>query len=336
MAKRRMIQYNLVKNAVSAYFAAIEIHNKPNIAYRYETVTLLLMNAWELVLKAYIKKYLRKERSIFEKDKHTISFDKALGYVSEHIQSKKPKSFMATRENLLAVEDYRNNVAHFYCDDLQPCIFTLVSRCALNFVDFLRSYFSRDIIAEEGLFIMPLGFKLPFNPEEFLAKTAPAYTSSVVAKQFIDRIVNTISSLNEAGVEESIVLGFDVYLQTVKKPENSDLLMKITSKDTAGVKVTSIKSVRLSNDPNAQAVKLDDSAFLAMYPHTYKDVADWCKDNIKAFQQGKKFNSIMKAVKENTEFSSTRRLNPRSKSSSAQTFYTEAALSEIKRQFEQT
>ena len=47
MAKRKMVQGNLVKNSVAAYFAAIEIHNKPNIAYRYETMTLLIINAWE-------------------------------------------------------------------------------------------------------------------------------------------------------------------------------------------------------------------------------------------------------------------------------------------------
>lgn len=333
MAKRRMVQYNLIKNAASAYFAAIEIHNKPNIAYRYETVTLLLMNAWELALKAYIKKNMRGKRSIFEKSDHTISFDKALDYVTEHINANKAKPFMAIKENLIAIEEYRNNVAHFYCEDLQPCIFTLVSRCALNFVEFLRTHFNRDIIAEDGLFIMPLGFKLPFNPDEFLSKTSPAYTSSTEARRFIDRIVGIISSLKEEGVEDSIVLGFDVYLQTVKKPENSDLLMKITSKDLAGVKISSVKSVRLSNDPSAQAVKLDDSAFLAMYPYTYKDVAEWCKTNVTDFQQGKKFNAIMKTIKENMEFASTRRLNPRSKSSSAQTFYTEAALSEIKQKF---
>jgi hypothetical protein len=42
MAKRKMIQYNLIQNSIAAYFAAIEIHNKPNIPYRYETTTLLL------------------------------------------------------------------------------------------------------------------------------------------------------------------------------------------------------------------------------------------------------------------------------------------------------
>jgi len=41
-----MIQSNLVNNSIAAYFAAIEIHNKPNISYRYETVTLFMINAW--------------------------------------------------------------------------------------------------------------------------------------------------------------------------------------------------------------------------------------------------------------------------------------------------
>ena len=45
MAKRRMVQHNLIKNSIAAYFAAAEFHNKPGIPYRYETVTLLIMNA---------------------------------------------------------------------------------------------------------------------------------------------------------------------------------------------------------------------------------------------------------------------------------------------------
>ena len=89
MAKRKMVYNNLVKNSISAYFAAVELHNKPNIAYRYETVTLLMMNAWELALKAYVKKNI-KNRSIFTEDGHTITIEKALSYTTEHINSKKP------------------------------------------------------------------------------------------------------------------------------------------------------------------------------------------------------------------------------------------------------
>jgi hypothetical protein len=333
ITKRKMVQYNLLKNAISAYFASIELHNKPNIAYRYETVTLLLMNAWELALKAYIKKNLRGKRSIFQDNGHTIVFTKALEFVYEDINSIKPKSFTAVKENLNAIADYRNDVAHFYCEELMPCIFTLISRCALNFVDFISTYFNRNIIEEEGLFIMPLGFKLPFNPEEFLSKVSPAYSSSSEAKRFIDKIVRIISSLKDAGIEESIVLGFDVYLQTVKKLQNSDLLAKITSQEDANVVLSTVKTVRFSDDPNAQPVKIDEDALFLKYPILYKNVRAWCKENIPGFKCGEKFNSIMRTIKENTQFATTRKLNPKNKSSAAQTFYSEAAFAEIKRIF---
>lgn len=44
MAKRKMIQNNLLKNSISTYFEDIEIHNKLDFSYRYEITTLLLMN----------------------------------------------------------------------------------------------------------------------------------------------------------------------------------------------------------------------------------------------------------------------------------------------------
>lgn len=135
MAKRKMIQSNLLKNSIAAYFAAIEIHNKPNISYRYETTALLLMNAWELVLKAFVKKYI-KSKNIFTKDGHTISIDKALDYTEEYINTLEPKAFNAIKENLFLIEGYRNNIVHYYSEQLEPYIFMLTAKAALNYVDF--------------------------------------------------------------------------------------------------------------------------------------------------------------------------------------------------------
>ena len=83
---KKQVLFNLKKNAYSAFSSAIEIHNKPNIEYRYENVTILLLNAWELILKAFVRKYTRK--SIFKANDYTISIDEAIGITKRYLIEK--------------------------------------------------------------------------------------------------------------------------------------------------------------------------------------------------------------------------------------------------------
>lgn len=46
MRKRKSpIAKSLLNNSVSAMISTIELHNKPEIKYRYETVVILLLNS---------------------------------------------------------------------------------------------------------------------------------------------------------------------------------------------------------------------------------------------------------------------------------------------------
>ena len=45
-----------VEKSVGAALSAIEIYNKPDFKYREETFAILMINAWELLLKARIIK----------------------------------------------------------------------------------------------------------------------------------------------------------------------------------------------------------------------------------------------------------------------------------------
>lgn len=333
MSKRKMVQNNLLKNSIAAYFAAIEIHNKPNFSYRYETTTLLLMNAWELVLKAYVKKYI-KNKNIFTKDGHTISIDKAIDYTEEYINTLEPKSFTAIKENLILIEKYRNNIVHYYNEQLEPYIFMLTAKAALNYVDFLKKYFSKDILADDGLFILPLGFKLPFKPEDFLTQKAANYISSKESREFISSMVKVITNLNDEGVEDTIVVGFDIYLENVKRMKNSDLLVAITSIDAADANFAKINRIQLSDDPNAQKVNLSDDEIVKIYPYTYREICERCRAEIPNFKQGKKFNSIMSSLKGNNAFAYTRKLNPQKAKSTKTVLYSPKIIDEIKHQYE--
>ena len=50
----------LLSNSRAAMLAAIEIYNKPLFTYRDECFAILLINAWELLLKAILSKNKQK------------------------------------------------------------------------------------------------------------------------------------------------------------------------------------------------------------------------------------------------------------------------------------
>jgi hypothetical protein len=62
---------HLLQNAQAAMLAAIEIYNKPRFAYRDECFSILLLNAWELILKALISK---NRKSIYYPKKRTEAY----------------------------------------------------------------------------------------------------------------------------------------------------------------------------------------------------------------------------------------------------------------------
>jgi hypothetical protein len=292
-----------------------------------------MLNAWELALKAYIRKYM-KTRSLFDENNRTIPFGKALSYVNEHINAKEPKSFIAVNKNLSQIERYRNNVAHYYNEQLTPYILMLVARCAVNFVDFVKIRFGKDIMTNEELYIMPIGFKLPFQPSEFLSRNAAAYTSSRESKEFIESILAITADLKSQGIEESIVLGFDVYLESIKKVKNSDLLVAITTSEEADTKFAKITHLQLSDDPTAQIFNMSDEQFREIWKYSYYEVVNWSKQNIMGFKQGNSFNSIMKSLKSDIKCVYKRRLDNRNPKSASQEFYTDYALKRLKGEYE--
>jgi hypothetical protein len=308
MIRRKMVQSNLFRNSTSAYMAAIELHNKPNFNYRYETVSLLIINAWELILKSFIRKFI-KNKSIYKDAEHTISLDKAILYVDEYINANiKQHEFTATKENIKLIESYRNDVAHCYNEAIEPIIFSIIAKNSLDYVEFVKRYFNKDIVAQDGLFILPLGFKLPFNPEYFLSNKYSNYQNPYEVIKFIDKVVNVVSSLKEDGIEDSIVLGFNIYLDSVKKIENSDLLVAITNIQEADVNFAQIKKIQITNDTSATKVVISDEELFEQYPLVYVDIRVKCKTRYTNCIINSEFTKIMEKIREIPELSIGRKL----------------------------
>ena len=74
----------LTDNSLAAMLSAVEVYNKPQMTYRDEVTVMLVVNAWELALKATLR---QKNRSIFYPKRRgeryrSIAIDDALGRVN--------------------------------------------------------------------------------------------------------------------------------------------------------------------------------------------------------------------------------------------------------------
>ena len=323
MARGKSVTKLLLDASQAALFAGIEIHNKPHIAFRYPTATILINNAWELALKAYIYKFIGK-RLIYEKGgKHTIGFTKALNLVKEDINKEDgDKKILAVSKNLESLNDYRNTQAHFFDERLNPVIFMLMSKAVLNYDAFLKKYFNKDITKDDNLIILPVGMKLPFDPIDYLKQDY-----GVAHNEFVNQVVQNFRELDAAGVQESIVIGFDVYANRVKDAKNADIIAALERSSDA---VALRKVYRETNDPKAPEVRIAPD----FPPLQYSDIRAKAKERKPNIKFDQNFHDAMKKIQKNTSLCRSNYLDPYKKSGAEKKFYELAAVDVVIEEYE--
>lgn len=252
MKRRSPIALSLAKSSKSAMMAAIEIHNKPQISYRYEIVVLLLINAWELLLKAYIYKNLKDVR-LFNDDGTTKPFPECVACVFSNLE----KNYLPVKENIELLYEYRNKIAHFYTGILDPVIFMLVKKSVFFFKQFLNQFFKIDLARESNLYLLPIGFKPLYTPVDYLSKHSAAEEHPTLIRSFIDNILQVSERLHEAGLEESIIADFSMGIINVKRIKNADIIVALTQGSEDGSRSVVIrKKVEVvdADDPHQSKV----------------------------------------------------------------------------------
>lgn len=323
MSRGKSITKLLLDSSQAALFAGIEIHNKPHIAFRYSTATILIVNAWELALKAYVYKYIGKKQ-IYENDGiHTKSFSKILILTRDHINGQeKNKKFQAVYDNLNLLSEYRNSNVHFIEGKLDPVIFMLMSKAVLNYDVFVKKYFNKDITKNDNLIILPVGMKLPFDPIDYLKQNFAG-----AQNDFVNAVIQSIRELDGAGVEDSIVVGFSLITDKVKNIKNADIIAALTNEDGA---VPLQRAIRYTDDPNAPEMRVKPN----LPPLRYADLQAKLKEKKPTIKFGKVFYAALKIIKANKNYCQSNYLDPENKSSTKKDFYTHEAVDALLTEYE--
>lgn len=271
MKRRPPIAKSLVKNSIAAIFAAIEIHNKPIFSYRYEVAVLLFINAWELLLKAYLYKYQKKVK-LFDKDNNSKPFSECVRCVTSNLD----KNYKVLEENLVQIYKYRNEIAHFHIEDLDLIAFSLLYKNLLLYKKFILTFFNKDITLESDLILLPIGFKKPFSPIDFLSNNSFISKASKYVKDFIGDMIASTAKLSAEGIQESIFVEFNMNLINEKRTKNADIIAGINNEKKPALNFlikNIIKRPTLSDDAKATLVK--SNSFTVSPTTEQEEISSW-------------------------------------------------------------
>jgi hypothetical protein len=165
----KAVYKQLIDKSIAAAIAAIEVYNKPDFQYREESFVILLVNAWELLLKAKILKdgrnrinslyvYTGKNNRQIKRSRtgnpFTIDFYSAI---------QKLNIDPVVKENLQSLVEIRDTAVHFHNDDgIRYLVFTLGAAALRNYQYLAKTWF-RKSLASYHFYILPIGFAHSFK-----------------------------------------------------------------------------------------------------------------------------------------------------------------------------
>ncbi len=240
---------NLLGNAKAAMIAAIEIYNKPAFHYRDECVVILLLNAWELILKAALSK---NRKSIFYPKKRkqpyrTLSWQDALSKCGPLF----PKDIdqLPVQRNLELLGTYRDNAVHFYnAEGFGVVVYALAQTCIKNFRDVMEGIFNHQLEAEITWQLLPLGIQPPVDVVSYISGTGlKGPTNNSAVRQFLAQLAKAAQEVKEAGKDNGrLMTVFNIKLESVKKVGDADVVVGVQKADGTDGPLAIIKT----QDPN--------------------------------------------------------------------------------------
>lgn len=319
----------LVDRSIDACIAAIEIYNKPDFRYREEAFAILMLNAWELLLKARVmKENGDKPRSIevwdpvpkktgsrrgprrqpkLNRSGNTLTIDvsRATGlvhsYASDNIDA-------ACMENLNLLMEIRDNCIHLteVRPGLAKRIHDVGSASLRNFVRAAQRWFTVDL-RRFNFYLMPLAFQSPADVIADLMRTqAPA------ARKLLEYIAAAEAQHPSNDEREfNVTMGIELRFVRSQSPEAIPVRLGKT-----GIEV-----------------QLSEADIRSKWPLRYDTLTKTLRDRYVDFLANDKYHKARRPLEQDLRFCYVRRLDPERPGSGALRLYSAAIVPEFDKHY---
>jgi hypothetical protein len=316
----------LAEKSVQAAVAAIEVYNKPDFKFREESFSLLMVNAWELLVKAkWVADHGDDIESLYEHEKggdkgawrlNRCGNPITIGLVYLIRKMLEDKDSGLTRpchDNILALLEIRDNSAHFVNKDLNfgRRILEAGTASLRNYLHLSAHWFGVDF-ARYNFFLMPISFYHGF--EAVVPQSVNPYPQQMEnLLKYLD-FLETEASAEEADHPEHY---FSVRIET----------SLVRSKDATSF------PFRRTDDPNAPEVRVTEEDILKTFPWNYRDLTGQLRRRYANFVENREYHKLRKQIEQEAKLSIVRTLDPRNPKSARQRFYNPNILGEFDKHY---
>ncbi|OGS04511.1 MAG: hypothetical protein A3G41_03865 [Elusimicrobia bacterium RIFCSPLOWO2_12_FULL_59_9] len=236
----------LIRNSIDAALASIEIYNKPNFPYREQIFTILIINAWELLLKAkIIKDNGDQVTSIYALDGQGKPKTNRTGnpLTIELITAmRKLEMNQIVAENLTMLIDIRDTAIHYYHDDsIRYLTYTLGVASLRNYQKLVHEWFGKGLL-DYNFYILPLAFAYDFKTLSLLQlEKKPEAISNVM------KVAAACQSAQKEGADYYFICEVATEVKTAKSfvsGTGADFTTAVDQEDPKG-KTVVVKTQRL-------------------------------------------------------------------------------------------
>jgi Protein of unknown function (DUF3644) len=306
----------LLEKSISAMISAIDVYNKPNHQYREESFCILVLNAWELLLKARLlhnarnklssiqeyewrqrqngalssKRYLKRNRS---GNPQTITLGRSIAVLDSVAEDRLPN---VVKSNLDGLIEIRDNAIHFINEApvLTKRVHELATACLSNYVNLVKRWFDDDL-SRYNFFLMPIGFiKAPTS--------ASALTLTQNEKNLLKYLVSLDQETTGAGDDDFYVsLRIDLSFHRHK--------------------VAGAVPVQVTTDPSATKVILSEEDIRQQSPWDYNELTKRLSSRYSDFKANSEYHRIRRPLMTDTKFVNTRFLDPGNPKSAKKDYY---------------
>jgi hypothetical protein len=174
-----------------------------------------------------------------------------------------------------------------------------------NFASAAQDWFKEDL-SRFNFYLMPLSFVTPPPATEALELNKKE-------KRFLSYVNNLDEGDSDPNAKYSVAINVEVRFVRSKS--------------------ASATPVRVTSDPNAPAVRLTEEQIHERYPWDYRQLTEQCRKRYPVFKADSKYHKLRKSLESDSRFAHVRRLDPRNPKSTRKTFYSQAILDELGKEY---